>query len=230
MQVLQERILDAVVLTQEVSKESLIFIRFTCIMQTRLSSFAGIMTPLLKELEKMGLSTLSFSEQERTLLEQFITISSPFFDSVCQHRAEKPTKDLVLGLLTKSHREAFDEYLATQPKIKELKQLFSDQVGNEHAGKFTTLNQAELTVISSLWFMAQGYTGIDFSYANDHAQETAELLCGNLQSPSESDEVQRIRTRFMQAYYTGVDYSHKNQNSESFLITIKNVLTRLFGR
>ncbi|MCW8330250.1 hypothetical protein MD588_15675 [Photobacterium sp. SDRW27] len=188
------------------------------------------MTPLQQELEKMGLSTLSFSEQEQTLLEQFISISSPFFDNVCQHRADKPAQDLVLGLLTKSHREAFDEYQATQPKIKELKQLFSEQVGSEHAGKFTTLNQAEVTVISSLWFMAQGYTGIDFSYANDHAQETAELLCTNLQSTAVDDEIQHIRTRFMQAYYTGVEHSQNSHSSGSYFKSIKTVLKRFFGR
>lgn len=186
------------------------------------------MAELLKELENMGLSALSFSEQEQALLEQFISVSSPFFDNVCQHRVDKPTHDLVLGLLTKSQQEAFDEYQATLPKITELKQMFSDQVGSEYAEKFKTLNQAEMTVISSLWFMVQGYTGIDFSYANDHAEEIAGLLSEYKPHSSVTGDAEHYRTRFMQAYYTGVDHARKAQGSGNLYVTIKHYLKRLF--
>ncbi|WP_299019745.1 hypothetical protein [uncultured Photobacterium sp.] len=191
------------------------------------------MTNLLKELEKMGLNSLSFTEQETSLLEQFIDHSSAFFDNVCQHKPDKPPHDMALGLLTKAHQEAFDNYQATQPKISELQTMFTDNVGAEHASKFSTLNQAELSVISSLWFMAQGFTGIDFSYANDKAAETAELLTEN-QTSTEDTKKKSIknsedyRSLFMKAYYTGIDAAHQNQPHLSFLLTIKNYLKHLF--
>ena len=184
----------------------------------------------------MGLAALSFNEQEQQLLGEFITVSTPFFDKVRQNRPDKPSHDLVLGLLTKSQQEALAEYQATKPKIDELKQMFSDKVGAEHAGKFITLNQAEVTVIASLWFMAQGYTGIDFSYANDHAQEIAELLGEHSQFvekhkqfASAGYDSERYRTRFMQAYYTGIDHAEKKQTHGNTYMTIKSYIKRLFG-
>lgn len=187
------------------------------------------MAEFRKELENMGLNALPLSQQELTLLEQFLSISSPFFDSVCLHRADKPTQDLVLGLLTQSHQQAFDAYQATEPKITELKAMFSDKVGAEHAKKFTALNQDELIVISLLWFMAQGFTGIDFSYANDHAEETAELININQPDSSQEKEIKQLRTRFMQAYYIGIDCAHDKANPTPLFITIKSLLKRLFA-
>lgn len=187
------------------------------------------MADLHQELDKMGLSALSFNQQEQVLLEEFIAVSAPFYNNVCQHKADRPACDLVLGLLTKSQQEAIAEYRATLPKISELKRMFSDQVGTEHADKFITLNQEEVAVISSLWFMAQGYTGIDFSYASDHAQEIAELLGRQESSDTATDNCQHYRSRFMQAYYTGIDYHQKNQPDKNAYVSLKRLLKRLFG-
>ena len=129
-----------------------------------------------------------------------------------------------------SQQEAVAEYQATRPKIDELKQMFNDKVGTEHGGKFMTLNQAEVTVIASLWFMAQGYTGIDFSYANDHAEEIAELLGVHSQFAQDAEDPEHYRTRFMQAYYTGIEHALKSQPQKNTLMTIKSYFRRLFGR
>ncbi|WP_064607846.1 hypothetical protein [Photobacterium sp. J15] len=191
------------------------------------------MTNFLKELERMGLNSLSFTEQESTLLEQFIEHSSTFFEHVCQQKPDKPHHDMALGLLTKAHEEAFNNYLATQPKIAELKTMFTDSVGTEHAGKFSTLNQAELVVISSLWFMVQGYTGIDFSYANDKAAETANLLTENqaeVEHEENMNDSEHYRSLFMKAYYAGIEAYRQNDRDTSVLLTIKNQLKRLFKR
>ncbi|MGF1715625.1 hypothetical protein L4D08_12125 [Photobacterium chitinilyticum] len=187
------------------------------------------MTHLLKELQHMGLSTLDFSEHEQTFLDQFITVSAPFFDKISQHRPDKLSQDLILGLLTKSHHEALDNYQITEPKAAELKAMFSDQVGTEHAEKFTELSHDELIVISMLWFLTQGFTGIDYSYANDHALETAGLL----DDEQQTEEAERYRTRFMQAYYTGIEVAKKQArqqaDSSPFYVTLKKHLKRLFG-
>ncbi len=192
------------------------------------------MTHLLKELQHMGgLSTLDFSEHEQTFLDQFITVSAPFFDNISKHRPDKLSQDLILGLLTKSHHEALDNYQTTEPKAAELKAMFSDQVGAEHAEKFTELSHDELIVISMLWFMAQGFTDIDYSYANDHALETAGLLANNQQTSTQTEEAEHYRTRFMQAYYTGIEVAKKqarqHTDSNNICVTIKNHLRWLFG-
>ncbi|MGR5147939.1 hypothetical protein ACQKP8_15500 [Photobacterium alginatilyticum] len=191
------------------------------------------MTQLHNALQQMGLSALDFSEHEHTFLDQFLNISAPLFDKICQHRPDKPSHDLILGLLTKSHQEALDNFRATEPKTAELKAMFSDKIGAEHADKFTELSHDEVTIISTLWFMAQGYTGIDYSYANDHAVEIAEKLNQDVTAETRQENTEQYRNRFMKAYYTGIDFarkeSSKNKRSANFVETIKNGLKRLLG-
>ncbi|PSW20531.1 hypothetical protein C9I98_06675 [Photobacterium sanctipauli] len=182
------------------------------------------MQTLEETLNAIGLPTLVLDDHEREFIAGFISHRSAFFDSVCQQKAEKPQRELVLGLLTQSVEQNREAFSSTQATINNMTQLFEEHVGKAHAGKFKTSNQLELAALAKLWFLAQGYNGIDVSYANDHASEISNLLRPDEDSP----EWHHQRQRFMQAYYAGIEQHHKNQPKASIFLTIKNQLKKAF--
>ncbi|MGF1703475.1 hypothetical protein L4D09_24595 [Photobacterium makurazakiensis] len=182
------------------------------------------MKTLEDTLNLLGLDQLPLNTDERDYATQFIAHRSAFFTRVCQQKSDKPQHDLALGLLTQSVQIATEEFNATKDKITDMNQLFSESVGKEHADKFKTMNALELSAIAKLWFLVQGYCGIDVSYTNEQAVELSNTLLAN------TDDMQfhTQRQAFMQAYYTGIEFNHKNKPKSDFLLTIKNALRRLF--
>ncbi|PSW06712.1 hypothetical protein C9I89_04035 [Photobacterium lipolyticum] len=187
------------------------------------------MPDLLNELSVMGLHDLPFSEQERGELDQFIAVCSPFFVSVCQQKPDKSQHHLLLGVMTKAQSEAVEDYKQKSQSLQNMKQVFEDTVGAEQADKFVATDSQRLKVIATVWFMVQGYTGIDFSYANDHAEQIAQTLMPDSLIVSDADysktqSAEQIRSGFMQAYYVGVKQARKSRQSATLLETIKKWL------
>ena len=184
------------------------------------------MPDLLNELSVMGLHDLPFSEQERSELDQFIAVCSPFFVSVCQQKPDKSQHHLLLGVMTKAQSEAVEDYKQKSQSLQNMKQVFEDTVGADHADKFVATDSQRLTVIATVWFMVQGYTGIDFSYANDHAEQIAQTLMpaplvSTTANSSNTHSAEPIRSGFMRAYYVGVEQARKNKSSATLFETIK---------
>ncbi|MGF1759575.1 hypothetical protein L4D76_16835 [Photobacterium sagamiensis] len=184
------------------------------------------MPDLLNELSVMGLHDLPFSEQERGELNQFIAVCSPFFVSVCQQKPDKSQHHLLLGVMTKAQSEAVEDYKQKSQSLQNMKQVFEDTVGAEQADKFVATDSQRLTVIATLWFMVQGYTGIDFSYANDHAEQIAQTLMPDALDSSKTHSTEPIRSCFMRAYYVGVEQARKSKQSATLLETVKKWLSR----
>lgn len=189
-----------------------------------MSLIVRIMPDLLNELCVMGLHDLPFSEQERSELDQFIAVCSPFFVSVCQQKPDKSPHHLLLGVMTKAQNEAVADYQHKSQSLQNMKQVFEDTVGADHAGKFVATDSQRLTVITTVWFMVQGYTGIDFSYANDHAGQIAQALMPGSPNPSTTHAAEPTRSGFMRAYYIGVEQASKNTPAATLFETIKKWL------
>ncbi|MGF1682141.1 hypothetical protein [Photobacterium minamisatsumaniensis] len=183
------------------------------------------MKTLEDTLNLIGLDQLPLNTDERDYATQFIAHRSAFFTQVCEQKPDKPQHDLALGLLTQSVQVTTEEFTATQNKIADMNQIFSQHVGKEHASKFKTMNHLELSVIAQMWFLAQGYCGIEVSYTNEQAIE----LSNTLLTDTDDQQFHAQRQAFMQAYYTGIEFNHKNKPNSDFLLTIKNALKRLFS-
>ncbi|MGR5063928.1 hypothetical protein [Photobacterium sp. DNB22_13_2] len=182
------------------------------------------MKPLKHLLNEFGFEQLPFSDDEREFADGFIDFRAEFFLSVCEQKAEKPQQDLALGLFTQSFQQVLDEYQATQSKISEMDTLFQQHVGKEHAQKFHTMNEVEVKAIGMIWFLCQGFNGIDFSYANDQATEVSELLATN-----SCQHAEEVRQQFMQSYYIGVDQPHIIKPKPSWLLTLQKAVKSLFN-
>lgn len=181
------------------------------------------MKPLKHLLNEFGFEQLPYSDTEREFATGFIDFRSEFFLSVCQQKAEKPQQDLALGLFTQSFQQILDEFQATQSKISEMDALFQQHVGEEHAQKFHTMNEVEVKAIAMIWFLCQGFNGIDFSYANDHATEVSHQLA------TSSQHAEALRQQFMQSYYIGVDQALKIKPKAGWLLTLQKAVKSLFN-
>ena len=182
------------------------------------------MKPLKQLLNEFGFEQLPFSDAEREFAQSFVEFRSDFFLSVCQQKADKPQQDLALGLFTHSFQQVLAEFQATQSKICEMDTLFQQHVGEQHAKKFHTLNELEVKAIAMMWFLCQGFNGIDFSYANDHATEVSQQLTLHDATKAES-----LRLQFMQSYYLGVDQAHSLKPKAGLLLTIRKALKSFFN-
>lgn len=159
------------------------------------------MTDLNQALRTMGLLSLELTTSEQQQIQQLIDNQAAFYAKVVRQKTDKLPHDLALGLLTKCHQQALANFQATAATISRVQSVFAQTVGREQAQKFSTSSESDVLGYTTLWFMAQGYTGIDFSYANDHANETAIILA---ESPAVSENDPNVfRSRFMQAYYVG---------------------------
>ena len=185
------------------------------------------MKPLKQLLNEFGFEQLPFSEAERDFAVSFVDFRSDFFLNVCQQKADKPQQDLALGLFTHSFQQVLDEFQATQSKITEMDTLFQQHVGEQHAKKFHTMNALEVKAIAMIWFLCQGFNGIDFSYANDHATEISQQLASN-SNTCDNAKAESLRQQFMQSYYIGVDQAHNMKPKESLLLTLQNAVKSLF--
>lgn len=185
------------------------------------------MRNLQTELKAIGLEQLTFDDPQRIELDQFITVCSPFFDSVCQQKPDSPRHDLLLGVMTKAQNEAQLDFEQKRQSLHNMQQVFKKTVGKEHADKLIPTDSNQLIVITTLWLLVQGYQGIDFSYANDHATEVANLLSDS-QERNSSTHTDTLRSGFMQAYYISVDNAQANKPTTSMLDKVKQWLQRSF--
>ncbi|UTV30402.1 hypothetical protein [Photobacterium atrarenae] len=175
------------------------------------------MNDLHHTLNTMGLQSLELSEPDQQQITRLIDTQTRFFAKVVQQKPDKPPHDLVLGLLTKSYQEALANFQATEATISRVQSVFEETIGREQAQKFTTSSNNDVQHFAVLWFMAQGYIGIDFSYANDHANEAATILAG---SPAVRDnDPNALRSWFMQSYYVGRHTAKTNQQERSGLVS-----------
>ncbi|AJR05364.1 hypothetical protein C9J03_08940 [Photobacterium gaetbulicola] len=182
------------------------------------------MKPLRHLLNEFGFEQLPLSHSEREFADNFVDFRSDFFLRICQQKQEKTQHALALGLFTQSIQQAQGEFKATQSKIAEMDALFEQHVGKQHAQKFHTMNEVEVTAIAKIWFLCQGCNGIDFSYANDHATEISQQLAAN-----HAQQAEIIRQQFMQCYYIGVDHAHTIKPRTNWLLTLQKAVKSLFN-
>ncbi len=150
--------------------------------------------------------------------EQLIEQNNIFYQRVVENQPDKSASYLLLGLLTKLHIESIQTLTTHLESIRAMKSAIQEGVGDENASKFELNDSELLTVITQAWLFVQGYRDMDFSLANDHALETAELI-----SKLELGNIDETRTELVRFYYLGQGASPKSQQP-SFLARTANKL------
>lgn len=166
-----------------------------------------IVSKLKQQLEVAGIDTLHLSTKEAALFAQVIEEKAEFFDTVCQQSPDKKPILLLLGLLTKQQIEATGKLESQVEQICKMHNIFSETVGEQEASRFGAQAVIELSLVTKIWLMVQGYLNMDFSLANDYALNTATLLTKALHV----QEMDELRTELLAGYYHGKE---KRQGDE----------------
>ncbi|WP_261858777.1 hypothetical protein [Photobacterium sanguinicancri] len=157
----------------------------------------------------IGLNQLSLSQAEQKELTAFINQHHQFFDNVCQQKADKKPTDLLLGLMTKTQQETVQHFVHNQQAIESMQQVLIDTLGDQQK-KFVATDSHRLAIETRLWLLIQGYCGIDFSYANEQAEQSAALLTTSLALPEHA-----IRSDLLVAYYAGKNQKETKSASQA---------------
>lgn len=163
-----------------------------------------IVSNLKQQLEIAGVDTLRLSGKEAQLFTETVASKAAFFDKLCREKNDKEPLLLLLGLLTKSHLEAVSKLEPQLEAIQAMHDVFEEHLGQEQAHKLEADSLIELSLVTKLWLMVQGYLSMDFSLANDHAQQSADMLAKALRT-----EPHELRSELLSSYYHG-----KNKHQE----------------
>ncbi len=159
-----------------------------------------IVSNLKQQLEVAGVDTLPLSDNETHMFLDAVESKASFFDSLCEQKQDKPPLLLLLGLLTKSHIEALSKLEPQVEAISAMDDVFAQTLGDKNSHQPEADSVVELSLVTKLWLMVQGYLNMDFSLANDHAKKTSDILAKVLHA--ESDQ---IRSELLASYYHGKD-------------------------
>ncbi|WP_181388410.1 hypothetical protein [Vibrio albus] len=160
----------------------------------------AIVSNLKQQLEVVGIDTLPLSDKEAKMFQETVETKARFFDTVCEQKQDSSPLLLLLGLLTKSHIEAIGRIEPQIETISAMSDVFEKTLGEDCAHKLEADSVVELSLVTKLWLMVQGYLNMDFSLANDHAKQTSDVLAKVLHA--ESDQ---IRSELLASYYHGKD-------------------------
>lgn len=180
-----------------------------------------IVSNLKQQLEIAGVDTLHLSDKEAQLFGLAVEKQAEFFDSVCEQKQDKSPLLLLLGLLTKYHIEALSTLESQIDAISSMHDVFAETVGDEQSSKFRADAVIELSLVTKLWVMVQGYLNMDFSLANDHATQSSNILAKALHADS-----QEIRTELIASYYHG----KTKRKDDSPIIQWPEKILRLLNR
>lgn len=134
------------------------------------------------------------------------------FERALISKPDTPEVHHLLGVLTKAHIEETASLTSHKDVSDQMRDVLQTTLG-EHAIKFQEQGSQQLLLVTHLWLYVQGYLKMDFSLANDHAMNSAELL-----SVSNNEPAQVLRTQFLESYYLGAERSPVN-TQQSKIVT-----------
>ena len=172
------------------------------------------LTQAFKEIQADQLSVLDFASPQWQI---FVNANQDLFARVQTAKPDKSIHSLLLGLLTKTHIETFSRVTDHQSSAQAMQQTFKQELGNQHAANFHYQDGEQLTLITHLWLYLQGYLNMDFSLANDHAEQCATML-----TQIGGGDPHALRSAFMASFYLGKQSAPQSPSS-GFLAKIKQL-------
>ncbi|CAH0536352.1 hypothetical protein [Vibrio marisflavi] len=149
----------------------------------------------------------------------FCDRNQSLFEKACTNKPEKKVTDHLLGIATKQHIECLDKLNQQAETVAALEQAFEQNIGKKHSKKFQYQDKNQLILTTHIWLYLQGYLGLAFSLSNEYATQTAQVLADT------SNQVQSIRTEFLESYYLGLDLYKARSKHQPF-----RWLRKLLGR
>lgn len=182
------------------------------------------MSSLLSELDNAGALNVSNISAQKKELQLLCEANESLFTKVCERKPETSPLQHALGVLTKAQIEAISRLQTQSSASSAMLEAISSTVGSEHLQKFSSKEGQELLLITHLWIYLLGRLNMDFSYANDHALQTSNLL-----SPLVYKPIEGLRCQFMETFYQGLQ-QHKHYNpNRSVFHSIKSFVSRIYN-
>lgn len=150
--------------------------------------------------------------------EQFYQANNGLFTKVQKAKPNRLATHHLLGLLTKAHIEALSQVETHHSSVKAMKQAFKQELGEEHAANFHYSDGEQLIFVTHLWLYLQGYLAMDFSLANDHAEQTASTIV-----ELNGGDSQALRTKFMASFYQAKALSNNANSSNGIIDWVKRL-------
>ena len=151
--------------------------------------------------------------------EQFYQANNGLFTKVQKAKPNRLASHHLLGLLTKAHIEALSQVETHHSSVKAMKQAFKQELGEEHAANFHYSDGEQLIFVTHLWLYLQGYLAMDFSLANDHAEQTATAI-----AKLNGGDSQVLRTSFMASFYQAKTRSNGTKSGNRIVDWVKKLL------
>ncbi|WP_164675335.1 hypothetical protein [Vibrio rhodolitus] len=153
--------------------------------------------------------------------QSFSTANAMLFRKVQLAKPENHLTHHLLGLLTKAHIETLSRVTAHKDSVDAMQQAFDENLGEDHAARFQYQDGLQLVLVTHLWLYLQGYLGMDFSLANDHAEQTASTLV-----TTTGKDVHQLRSEFMASYYQARQLTENKADSGGLLSWLKGLFQR----
>lgn len=124
----------------------------------------------------------------------------------------------LLGVLTKAHIESQAIVENHKHAIQSMQETLANHLDAQQANKFDNQSILQLESVTHLWLYLQGYLKMDFSLANDHAEQTALVI-----SEITRIDSQQLRTHFLQSFYLGDQSSPVSQKTHPLFAWLKSL-------
>ncbi|MGF1748486.1 hypothetical protein [Vibrio cionasavignyae] len=164
------------------------------------------MSPLETHLRQFNIMNIAAVADHTAYFSELCARENALFERAQANKPETPTLQLLLGLFTKIHIESLSSLQAHSEQIHSMQQSFEQQLGKQGAQVFKLPMLDELQLVTHAWLYIQGCLGMDYSLANDHAQQTSSLL-----SKFTNGDMDHYRVAFNQSYYIGFRYYEANK-------------------
>ncbi|MCL9774077.1 hypothetical protein [Vibrio methylphosphonaticus] len=164
------------------------------------------MTPLETHLRSVNVEKIAVVAAHSARFSELCAQENALFERAKANKPETPILGIELGLFTKLHVESIASLEAYTDQIHAMQSSFEHELGKEQAQIFRLPALNDLIMITHVWLYIQGCLGMDYSLANDHAEQTS--LVVTKFNPQDVDE---LRVTFTKSYYLGVRYFEANK-------------------
>ena len=176
-----------------------------------------LMNNLEVALQNIHANVLLDSHNVKPEWDVFCEQYEPLFNKVNQNKPNTSATHHLLGVLTKAHIEAQTLIHTHQESMSNMEKVLKDNLGEEHASRFENQSQKQLIFVTHLWLYLQGYLQMDFSLANDHAEQTAKTI-----TQISGLDSNTLRTEFLGSYYQGIELSPIEKKRHPILDWLKS--------
>ena len=137
----------------------------------------------------------------------FITKYQALYTKVQQAKGDGSELNCLLGITTKAHITSTQLISESLQSRQAMQEVLVDSIGEKYATKFSQSDVRQLVFETHLWLYLQGYCQLDFSLANDYAQQTAQLI-----SQLNNQETDHYRCEFLKSFYLGKERAPKQRS------------------